>query len=69
MIDLEALKQIPRGKRISVYLDGYVYNDLKFRADKSGRKIGKELALRIEEHLAMKSTVNDPDVYIQEDGE
>lgn len=64
MIDLEALKKIPKGKRISVYLDGYVYNDLKSRAAESGRRIGKELALRIEDHLDTKATISDPDERI-----
>ncbi|MCK7310549.1 TraY domain-containing protein [Enterobacter quasiroggenkampii] len=69
MIDLEALKKIPRGKRISVYLDGYVYNDLKSRAAKSGRRIGKELALRIEDHLDMKATMVDPNVYVRNESD
>ncbi|EHF4936997.1 hypothetical protein CF635_003613 [Enterobacter hormaechei] len=64
MIDLEAFKKIPKGKRISVHLEGYVYNDLKSRAVKSGRRIGKELALRIEDHLNTKATISDPNEII-----
>lgn len=69
MIDLEALKNIPKGKRISVYLDGYIYSDLKSRADKAGRKIGKELALRIEDHLDMKPTLSVSGIYDRDESE